>query len=249
MRPLLLPSPVLVIFLLAAFGSVTQAAPITIVNTGPGPTSVVCPPPATCGAYFLFGQNADPDSPEAFQFLAGQFTVDSQVIVTSLEGWIRPFGYPSALFNVGVHTDSLSSLINPQHIPGTELFTEVVSVGDAATPSWLGATDISLILDPGTYWIVFSVPSTGGMWGYMPYPSLSPLEAEAFRSGSNWQRSDGLNLGVRILGDDCSEFPGGCDDQGEDDDDQGENVPDPGSTLLLLGMGLVGLGAWRKRCC
>jgi hypothetical protein len=26
-----------------------------------------------------------------------------------------------------------------------------------------------------------------------------------------------------------------------------ESVPDPGSTLLLLGMGLVGLRAWRKR--
>ena len=160
--------------------------------------------------------------PEAEQWLAGEFLVASPVTITSIEGWM--YVDQSGQLAVKVYSDGGDA-------PGSELFGSAFSVTQDWQAVWVGATGLSWALDPGAYWVAFQSydPSVGA---YMPGEAPSPLvnEAYIYDFTGSWLGGDHLDLGFRILG----ESPN-------------ETVPDPGFSVILLGIGLVGLRACRRR--
>ncbi len=132
----------------------------------------------------------------------------------------RIFAGEAGTLNVGIYSDA-------GDVPGTALFTRSTWVPSGGNPTWQGATGINETLSAGTYWIVFSTPTSGGMFGALPDPSSSPLANEAKYNAGSWTSYDNAQLGVRILGT--------------------SSVPDPGSSLLLFGIGSGCLAALRRR--
>ena len=210
MRRHLILALVLMFTLLGA--TTAQSAPITIVDTG-------YPLVATAGVG-LYHNSLH------FQFLAGQFRVESPVTVTSAEGWIGTGD--GGRLDVGIHSDI--------GLPGDLLYSETVNVLAWQGFDWRGPTGVNWFLPAGTYWISFIPQSTPDQWfGGMLVPAPFPLAHDAYwdsvnfgSGGVEWIPAH-LDLGVRILGKSA------------------EPVPEPAS-LLLFGSGLVGLRAWRKRC-
>lgn len=158
------------------------------------------------------------------QYLAAEFSVLSPVTVTSAEGWIRLY----------TSTGQMSVNFYGADGPGvgSPLFSADVALGSSVPSTWRGATGLNWFLPVGTYWISFEGISYG-VEATMAFPAPFPLENYAFYLSSyddEWHSSPGADFGVRILGETAQTA-----------------VPDPGSSLLLFGIGIAGLGAWRKR--
>lgn len=158
--------------------SVAQANPVTIVDTGPGPSEV--------GGFSLYHlPNGDR------QFLAGEFSVASPVTVVSVEGWLA---VSEGLLDVRLYSDG-------GDVPGSLLHTASVAIASSLVASaWGGASSLSWDLPAGTYWVGFE-PPVDGVRGFMPFPSPSPLLNTAVGYGSFWVGDDALDIGVRILGE------------------------------------------------
>jgi hypothetical protein len=110
-------------------------------------------------------------------------------------------------------------------VPDTIKFSQDVSISNR-TDAWQGPTGLSWDLPAGTYWAGFLVVSFDG---YMPTPAPSPLTWYAWHQGGSWNpvNADYDWVGIRVDGNPVSA------------------VPLPG-TVVLLGSGLSGLGAWRR---
>jgi hypothetical protein len=111
--------------------------------------------------------------------------------------------------------------------------------------SWVAATSWARNGDPSIWLDVY----------HGPVPGIS-LDAEWIWTAANFDdpaapdENDSVFVrGIVTVADDCSEFPGGGATGGcfPGSGHDGQFVPDGGATLLLFGLGLVGLAAGRRR--
>ncbi len=193
--------------------------------------------PATGG--YPYGWILD-GTPGFEQYAAGRLPLTGPVVLTSIEGWISGAILPGGDISVAIY--SPKSVY--EDVPGALLFrTDSFDVAAGAPAGWYGIGGLSIPLGAGQYFISFE-PTTHDAVAQMPqydwypggYPGFTnPMPSYAFYWGAEatWKTVGGMygsRVGMRISGT-----------QGA------EQVSDPGSTLLLLGIGLVGLGARRKR--
>ena len=162
------------------------------------------------------------------QWLAAEFSLGGTTTITGVQGWIG-IGIPNG--NISTGTGTAVIYTDGGDVPGSELFSAAFATADSAS-SWDGASGLSWLLNAGTYWVAFEVRSGQTLSDGMPRPSSSPLGNEAFNNSGAYVGFDSLDIGVRIFGEQPQPPP--------------PQIPEPAS-LALLGIGLAGLGATRRR--
>jgi hypothetical protein len=157
------------------------------------------------------------------QWLASEFSISQAYTITDLEGYL--LGYINSF---GGRTLTAAIYAGGNDRPaGTALFSNQFSVGEQ--DGWYGALNQSWFLQAGTYWAAFEVRQGDTYDGSLPGSAINPLGNEAFTSLGKWYPNNSLSLAIRISGDASS-----------------NQVPEP-TTLLLLGLGLVGLAGVRRK--
>ena len=133
------------------FPALLHADPVTIVNTGPGPS-------ISSGGLELSG----------LQWIAVEFDVSTPAVITSIEGWM--YGSRGGSLDIALYADG-------GEIPGASLFRETGLIS-AGTVGWRGLSGLSWTVAPGTYWVGFEARGGGpgpSFLGAMPRPSERPL--------------------------------------------------------------------------
>ncbi len=190
--------------ILVVAAALSARADNVLVDTGPG-TSV---------GYLLGGEGYYPHS----QDLAAQFILSQDVTVTSLEGWIRSYNADYVRISVSDNSNG--------NAPGSEIWGGDLLLAADPTDSWRGFTNVNLFLSAGTYWIAFlGTPTLNAAMG-TGVPNPTGIEAFARVDDGNWYRWDGLDIGVRI---------------------KGNNVPDSTSMVGLLGLAFGAMVMVRRR--
>jgi hypothetical protein len=171
-----------------------------IVNTGPGVEG------SGVGGLALTSTNS----------LAGQFTIDQDWKINSVEGWINAFQNSPTTATVGIYSDG-------GDVPGSELYSAAFESIPGNYTYWQGATGLDWLIGAGTYWITFEVLAGQTMSGAVVGGAPSPLDETAYYSASNgaWVNYPST-MGMRI---DATSVPG---------------IPLP-ATIALVGLGLVAL--------
>ncbi|WP_229008447.1 hypothetical protein [Methylophilus sp. Leaf408] len=186
-----------------------------------------------------------------YQKLAGNFFLEDSYKVTDIFASIIYYGSsnPNALINVSVHADQNNkpgeSLFSSQlTIPATPLTSSYSpdKVFVAHTIEWVGFSNISLSLNSGSYWIVFSgvqgEPTDIG-WGLFGATNRLPTYMYMTDSivGSppfeilphTWGDMGGIGAGLKIIGTPLA-------------------VPEPENlAMLLAGLGLLGVAVPRNK--
>lgn len=166
------------------------------------------------------GINAIPYSLYDKQFLAAEFTITQDVVVNSVEGWMRVVG--------ALQTATVALYSDGGTVPGAELFSAAFTTvqNGVSTATWEGGSGLGWILSSGTYWAAFEVRAGQTLVGSMPSPALSPLGMYAFTTEEGGWIQSPLNFGIRI--------------------DANSAVPAP-ATLALFGLGLASLAISRRK--
>ena len=152
-----------------------RADPITIVDTGPGPS--------TLPGFSLGG----------LQWVAVEFAVTRPAVITAVQGWMivsRGGALDLALYRGG------------GDVPGDVLFRGTGRV-DSGNAEWRGLATLVWPVTPGTYWLGFEVPGPDPMSGALPFPSERPLRNGAVvdrESDGGYEEADGVaEMGLRIF--------------------------------------------------
>jgi hypothetical protein len=174
----------LVVLMVVVIPASLRADPITIVNTGPGPSSFP--------GFSLGG----------LQWVAVQFPVTRPAVITAAQGWM--------IVSVGGFLD-LSLYRDGGETPGDLLFRNRGRV-DSGNADWRGLSTLTWPVTPGTYWIGFEVRGPDAMSGALPFPSERPLRNGALvdreQADQSYQPADGIaQMGLRIFAVTASPVP------------------------------------------
>lgn len=178
--------------------SSAAAAAELLIDTGPGSNDTSGGP-----ALLSVGDTTctpQPNCSLAFQFLGGEFTLDSEAELDSVEGWM-------ALFQVG--SIDVKIRANNNGIPGNVIFSKTYDLSNetpSSTPAWQVFPEFNVVLDAGTFWVTFEPVANSQFSASMPRGAPNPLENYAFLGNGNndWVNFNlfGPNpgLGFRISG-------------------------------------------------
>jgi hypothetical protein len=177
------------------------------------------------------------------QGLAAEFVTIQSTAVTSIDVWL---GCP---FRSDCRAGDLSFRLytNGGDVPGTSLFSQTTFFSPPIPPSqsnpfvtgsenmgsWQGISGLNWMINPGTYWVAFVVPSDSPFF-WVTGGSINSLPNEAFGNPATfgWSPEDDLHLGVRISA--TSSAP---------------PVPEPASLAFLsTGIAAVIVRTWRRGC-
>lgn len=182
---------------------------------------------STGSAATIFETSAD-----NFQKLAGKFVLETGFNVTDILASLSYLNYakPTASLNISVFSDL-------NNTPQNTLFSGQVTLNSSGYDSWVGLNNISLDLDAGSYWIVFSgIKGESQNIGWSMYGATNPLPSYKMMNGLNGYPYQWLNMGsdqspgLRILGTPLATVP------------EPENL-----AMLYAGLGLVGIAARRNK--
>jgi hypothetical protein len=194
--------------LAAAFALAAPAAAgeIQIVDTGD--------PTQTNGGYTLLNDTAIPGFPA--QSIAARFTVDQDLVITSIKGWVGRFSPGPSTYHITLYTDGPG----PNHwVPGAKLYTVGLSDGGPGN-GYIGTDNLNWAVTAGTYWVGFEVLSTDTLFGFMPYFVPKPLQEAIGRPGAYNPAPGAPGSAFQIAG----------------------SVPEPGTwALMILGFGAAGV--------
>jgi len=161
-----------------------------------------------------------------FQWLAGEFTLTQDWLITDVEGFIQDH-----LLN---NSGSLSAVIysnGSNNLPGTILYSDSFTVNDTGgfpIDHWYGVHGVNWNLTAGNYWVAFETHDGQTYGGGMPYQPPHPLANYAIQNsgtGGYLPLGNDAGLGVRI-----SAVP----------------TPIPGAWFLLMS-GMIGLYFQKRR--
>lgn len=155
---------------LLAVASLSAQAQV-VVNTGPGDNNT--------GGWSLYSG----------QSLAGLITLDSQITIGTVSGWMNVDG---GTVGFAIYSD-VSGIL-----PGTSLYSATVSFEPTSAPEWKSATGLNWTVAPGNYWVVFDGSQASGS---MPWGVASPLAAYAgYHPDTGWYNyNEQLNFGVQVV--------------------------------------------------
>ena len=160
-----------------------RADPITIANTGPGPSSLP--------GIELSG----------LQWVAVEFHVAHAAVITTVEAWM--IASRGGSLDLALYGDR-------GEVPGDLLFRSTARV-DAGTADWRGLSTLAWAVNPGTYWMAFEVPGPDSILAALPEPTEHPLRNGALvdrESDGGYQEADGVaRIGVRIFGEAAPTVP------------------------------------------
>jgi PEP-CTERM motif-containing protein len=185
------------------------------------------------------------------QWIAGQFSVSQNYIITSVLGGIG--SNAGGNLTLALYTDGVAALdpyagkpVPNSQLYSTNFFVPAIPFGTSPTDPypWQGVSGLSWSIAPGTYWLAFesrsaSSPTSFDFYGGMNTEVPNPLDDYAVWTsnynryynydGENPNYSD-LDAAFKIEGN-----PAG-----------GSPVPEP-ATMFLFISGLLGLAGVKKR--
>ena len=166
----------LVALMLLLIPASLRADPITIVDTGPGPS--------TFPGFALNG----------LQWVAVEFGVARPAVITAAQGWM--------IVSVGGSLD-LALYRDGGEIPGGLLFRSTGRL-ESGGADWRGLSALAWSVSRGTYWLGFEVPGPDSISAALPFPSQRPLRNGALvdreSDDPSYRESDGIaQMGVRIF--------------------------------------------------
>jgi hypothetical protein len=155
-----------------------RADPITIVDTGPGPS--------TLPGFSLGG----------LQWVAVEFPVTKPTVITAAQGWM--------IVSRGGFLD-LALYRGGGNVPRDVLFRSTGRI-ESGNADWRGLSTLTWPVTRGAYWIGFEVPGPDPMSGALPFPSERPLGNGAVvdreSSESTYQEANAVaQMGLRIFGE------------------------------------------------
>jgi hypothetical protein len=166
----------LVALLLLLIPASLRADPITIVDTGRGPSTF---------PGFELG---------SLQWVAVEFPVSNAAVITGAQAWmiVSSSGFLDLVLYRG-----------GANLPGDMLFRSTGRV-ESGSADWRGLSTLAWPVTPGNYWVGFEAPGPNPLFAALPFPSERPLRNGAFVDGEadtrTYQESDAIaSIGVRIF--------------------------------------------------
>ncbi|MBX3481428.1 PEPxxWA-CTERM sorting domain-containing protein [Phenylobacterium sp.] len=163
--------------------------------------------------YSLLNANAIPGFGP--QSIAARFVVDTELTITSIEGWVGRFGDGPSTYHITLYEDGPG----PSYwTPGAQLYTIGLSDGGPGN-GYIGTSDISWRVGPGAYWVGFEVLPGDTLFGFMPYFVPRPLQEAIGPPGAYFRAAGAPGSAFRISG----------------------VIPEPGAwALMIVGFGAAG---------
>jgi PEP-CTERM motif len=166
----------LVALMLLLIPASLSADPITIVDTGRGPS--------TLPGFEL----------SSLQWVAVEFSVTRPTVITAAQGWMIVSG--GGLLDLALYRGG-------GDVPGDMLFRSTRRI-DSGNADWRGLSMLAWPVTPGNYWLGFEPPGVNPMSGALPFPSERPLRNGAvvdreFNTRA-YQEADAVaQIGLRIF--------------------------------------------------
>ena len=147
---------------------------------------------------FFTALQADPNgSGNSFQYLAGQFTLETSGHTEAVEAFLWVMD-PGSL-NVLIRADE-------EGLPGAVVASETFAVSATSSTGWVVLGDLEAELSAGTYWLALEPVTSGGFHGAMQSGAELPLADYAYNNhdSGGWvsmgANGDNPGFGMRISG-------------------------------------------------